>query len=56
MLHAMIYCVNTRDYGILADPEGVWGGKINNNPFLFSGISDSDYAKDMALRKSASGS
>jgi hypothetical protein len=56
MKRVMTYCVNTRDYGMLINPKGEWNGKIDNNQFFeICGISDSDYAKDTATRKSVSG-
>jgi hypothetical protein len=56
MKRVMTSCVNTQDYGILINLKGEWNRKIDNNQFFeICGISDSDYAKDRATRKSVSG-
>jgi hypothetical protein len=56
MKKVMSFCVNTKENGILIDPHGEWNGKTDNNQqFEISGISDSDYAKDIVTRKSVSG-
>jgi hypothetical protein len=47
MKKVMTFCVNTKDYGILTDPDGEWNRKTSNNQRLkISGISDFDYVKD----------
>ncbi|MGH7955289.1 MAG: reverse transcriptase domain-containing protein [Gloeomargaritales cyanobacterium] len=54
MKRVMSYCVDTRQRGILLQPDVKWDG----NPefeFVIKGKSDSDYAKDPETRKSVSG-
>jgi hypothetical protein len=31
MKKVVTFCVNTKEYGVLIDPDGEWNGKINNN-------------------------
>jgi hypothetical protein len=56
MKKVMTFCVNTKEFGILVDPDGEWNGRTDNNQhFEILGISDSDYAKDIVTQKSVSG-
>jgi hypothetical protein len=56
MRHVMIFCLNTKDQTLLIKPQSKWNGELNgDNYFEVTGVSDSDYAKDMQTRKSVSG-
>jgi hypothetical protein len=56
MKKVMTFCVNTKEYRVLVDPDGEWNGRTDDNQhFEILGISDSDYAKDIVTRKSVSG-
>jgi hypothetical protein len=52
----MTFCLNTKDQVLLIKLQGKWNGELNgDNYFKITGVSDSDYAKDMQTRKSVSG-
>jgi hypothetical protein len=52
----MSFCLNNKDQVLLIKPQGRWNGKLNrDNNFEITGVSDSDYAKDMQTRKNVSG-
>jgi hypothetical protein len=56
MRRVMTFCLNTKDQALLIKPQGRWNGKLNrDNYFEITGVSDSDYAKDMQTRKNVSG-
>jgi hypothetical protein len=56
MRKVMTFCVNSKEHGISINPKGYWNGKAENDyHFEVLGISDSDYAKDLAIRKSVNG-
>ena len=56
MRRVMTFCLNTKNRALLIKPKGEWNGKLDENYFFeISGVSDSDYAKDMQTRKSVSG-
>jgi hypothetical protein len=55
MKKVITFCVNTKDHGIIVYPTGAWNGKLDEDYFFEAiGVSDSDYAKDIATRKSVS--
>jgi hypothetical protein len=53
MKRVMTFCVNTKGQGIIIEPKGKWDPH-NNQPYTITRVSDSDYAKDAATRRSAS--
>jgi hypothetical protein len=56
MRRVMNFCLNTKDQALLIQQQGKWNGELNgDNNFEITGVSDSDYAKDMQTRKSVSG-
>ena len=55
MMRVMDYCVSTREYGLVLKPFGKWNGKVDCEKFVITGVSDSDYAKDIETRRSVSG-
>jgi hypothetical protein len=56
MRRVMTFCLNTKDQALLIKPQGMCNGELNaDNYFEITGVSDSDYAKDMQTRKSVSG-
>jgi len=55
MLRVMRYCVDTKEEGLVIQPNKEWDGKDNKFEFEITGESDSDFAKDPDTRKSVSG-
>jgi hypothetical protein len=51
----MEYCVQTPERGLLLKPTGVWDGKDKSYKFVVKGVSDSEFAKDIATRRSVGG-
>jgi hypothetical protein len=51
----MKYCVDTPERGLVLNPTGSWDGKDKTYKFQIRGKGDSDYAKDIATRKSVGG-
>jgi hypothetical protein len=54
MLRLMNYCVGTPDCGWTLKPNCKWDGSVKHL-FIVSGLSDSDYAKDLDTRQSVTG-
>jgi hypothetical protein len=54
MLRLMKYVDDTKERGLLLNPTRKWNGN-KDHEFIISGRSDSNYAKDMQMRKSISG-
>jgi hypothetical protein len=56
MWRVITLCLSTKDRKLLIKPQVKWNGEFNaDNYFKITGVSDSDYAKDMQTRKSVSG-
>jgi hypothetical protein len=56
MRRVMTFCLNTKYRALLIKPKGKRNGELNgDNYFQITGVSDSDFAKDMQTRKSVSG-
>jgi hypothetical protein len=55
MMRVMDCCVNSREYGLVLKPFGKWNGRVDCEKFVITGVSDSDYAKDIKTRCSVSG-
>jgi Reverse transcriptase (RNA-dependent DNA polymerase)/Zinc knuckle len=59
MHRVMNYCVVDKELGWTLKPEGKWSGSISgpedDNIVEISGVSDSDYSKDMETRRSVTG-
>jgi hypothetical protein len=56
MRRVMTFCLNNKDQALLIKPQSKWNGELNrDNNFEITGVSDSDYAKDMQTRKNVSG-
>ena len=56
MHRIMDFVVSTKDKGWFLNPNVKWDGKDKNFEFVVSGLSDSDYNKDIETRHSVSGS
>jgi len=54
MLRCMKHCVDTKENGLLLQPNKMWNGE-RDFEFEITGHSDSDFAKDPETRKSVSG-
>jgi hypothetical protein len=54
MLRVMKYVDDTSDRGLVLNPTQKWNGS-KDHEFIISGQSDSNYAKDLQMRKSISG-
>ena len=54
LLRVMKYCVGTPNRGWVLRPNRDWNGGANHL-FIISGLSDSDYAKDIDTRRSVTG-
>jgi hypothetical protein len=51
----MKYCADTPNRGLVLNPTGKWDGKDKSYKFIIRGKADSDYAKDIATRRSVGG-
>jgi hypothetical protein len=51
----MKYCVDTPNRGLVLKPYGRWDGKDKSYEFVILGKGDSEYAKDVATRRSVGG-
>ncbi len=54
MLRCMKYCVGKPNRGLVLQPDVLWDGNPKT-PFIVSGRSDSDYAKEPITHRSESG-
>ncbi len=54
MLRCMKYCVDRPNCGLVLQPDVIWDGNLKT-PFIVSGRSDSDYAKEPITFRSVSG-